>query len=113
MNWRWHLARHIEATGALPHGRYVPDPDVTAGWIPAERLLEPEYLRNAIARARPAEPQNRKDDDPRIGVSRMSRQYCAALTCIAVTGLANGAGIDLSPANCTFVFRATCRRESR
>jgi hypothetical protein len=53
----------------------------------------------------PPGPENPKDRDPRICSSRMSRQYCAALTTVALAGLANGVGIDLSPARCRVVFR--------
>jgi hypothetical protein len=101
MNWRWHLARQVEAMGPMARGRYIPDPEMSPESVPGERFADAEYLRACIARAQPT----RNDDDPRVGVSRMSRQYCAALTCVALTGLANGAGIDLSPARCSMAFR--------
>jgi hypothetical protein len=80
---------------------------MSAEWISGARLMDPAFLHAAITRARPADPRtgNPKDQDPRIGVSRMSRQYCAALTCVALTGLVNGVGIDLSPARCRVLFQ--------
>jgi hypothetical protein len=108
--WRRHLARQVKDLGPMTHGRYLPESDVAQEQISGEWLLDADYLRTAIARARPAvtdppEPENPKDRDLRICSSRMSRQYCAALTTVALAGLANGVGIDLSPARCTVIFR--------
>jgi Ferric iron reductase FhuF-like transporter len=101
MTWRWQLARHLDAMGPMTRGRYLPDPDLAPEPVPGECFLDAEFLRAAIARAQPTQD----DVDPRIGVSRMSRQYCAALTCVALVGLAHGVGIDLSPGRFAMVFR--------
>lgn len=106
-NWRQHLAHYIDEIGPMPRGRYLPDLDRSAEWVAGERLIDPGYLRTAIRRARPANPMNwnPKDTDPRICLSKMSRQYCASLTTVALAGLAAGVGIDLSPASVTAVIQ--------
>ncbi|TCO46471.1 ferric iron reductase [Actinocrispum wychmicini] len=101
MTWRWQLARQLDAMGPMTRGRYLPDPDLAPEPVPGERFLDSGFLCEAIARAQPTS----QDADPRIGVSRMSRQYCAALTCVALVGLANGVGVDLSPGRVSVVFR--------
>lgn len=106
LDWRWHLARQLDELGPMVRSRYVPEP---AGLtqVSGARMLEDEFLRAAIMRARPAEPatgDESRDDDPRIAVSRMSRLYCAALNSVALAGLANGVGIDLSPGRYSVMF---------
>jgi hypothetical protein len=107
VDWRWHLARQLDELGPMVRPRFVAEAD-GAEQVSGTRLLDAEFLRAAIARARPAElvPGNEwRDDDPRIGVSRMSRLYCASLSCVAFVGLANGVGIDLSPDRYRVIFR--------
>lgn len=105
-DWRWHLARQLEDLGPVVRSRYTPEPDGGAQ-VSGARLLEPDSLRAAIGRARPAVPATdggTRDEDLRIAASRMSRLYCASLTSIALAGLANGVGIDLSPERCAVIF---------
>ncbi|HEX6355430.1 IucA/IucC family C-terminal-domain containing protein [Actinophytocola sp.] len=106
LDWQWHLVRQLDELGPTVRPRYLPDPAGLAQ-VSGSRLLDAEFLRAAIMRARPAEPttgDGSRDDDPRIGVSRMSRLYCAALNCVALAGLANGVGIDLSPGRYSVTF---------
>lgn len=107
LDWRWHLARQLDELGPVVRSRYVLEP-AGAARVSGARLLEDQFLRAAIMRARPAEPargDGSRDEDPRICVSRMSRLYCAALTSIALAGLANGVGIDLSPGRYSVIFK--------
>lgn len=102
--WRAELARRVDAVGAMARGRFVAEPGGER--VSGERLLEPGILSAAVGRARPAggASGDPKDLDPRIALSRMSRAYCASLTCVALVGLANGVGVDLSPGRCTVTF---------
>ena len=88
--------------GPKAQGRYVPDPDMSSDWVACERFLDRESLRATLERA-----VKRREDDPLIAVSRVVRHYCAALTCVAVTGLANGVGVDLTPVWCAVTFKGT------
>jgi ferric iron reductase protein FhuF len=106
LDWRWQLVRQLDELGPMVRRRYVPEPGGLEH-VTGDRLLEAEFLRASIMRARPAQPapgEDSRDDDPRVGVSRMTRLYCAALSSVAFAGLANGVGIDLSPGRYTVVF---------
>lgn len=107
-DWRWYLAEYLSELGPNPRGRFLPEPAEDDERVSGEALLDPGYLRASIDRAGPTDPHpgNPNDRDPRIGVSRMTREYCASLTCVALAGLANGVGIDLSPARCVAIFRS-------
>jgi hypothetical protein len=104
VDWRWHLAGQLDELGPLVRRRYVREPG-DSEHIPGVRFLETGFLRASIARAAPVAPvEGSRDEDPRIAASRMSRLYCAALSCVALVGLANGVGIDLSPGRYTVIF---------
>lgn len=105
LDWRWQLVRRLDELGPMVRRRFAPEPDGLPQ-VRGDRLLETDFLRAAILRARPAQPApaGSRDDDPRIGASRLTRAYCASLTCVALVGLANGVGIDLSPGRYTMVL---------
>jgi hypothetical protein len=87
----------------MVRSRYVPDP-AGSTQVSGARLRVPACGDHAGRPAEPATDDESRDDDPRIGVSRMSRLYCAALSSVALAGLANGVGIGLSPGRYSVMF---------
>ena len=76
--------------------------------IPATRFFDPEFLRGVIDEFR-AEPMatdgshrgaKRADTRMAIAVSRFARRYSGPVTAVALTGLAAGIGLDVSPERC-------------
>jgi ferric iron reductase protein FhuF len=96
MERRWPnaLAEQLDALGRWFEGRLVLEPDPSAEVVPAERFFDVNYLRSAVART----------GDGAIAVSRFSRHYASSLSAIALVALAQGVGLDLSPANCRLVI---------
>ncbi|MEV4313041.1 IucA/IucC family C-terminal-domain containing protein [Actinocrispum sp. NPDC049592] len=105
MGWRECLARSVDEIGPMPRGRYLPRPEPAQEWVSGVQLIEPGYLSAAIRRARPVAQDGPRDRDVRVAVSRMTRQYVASLTCVALAGLAQGMGIDLSPTRVSALIR--------
>jgi hypothetical protein len=99
-------------------GRLVPGPAPTDELVPAERYLELDFLRAAIARAHSTQaPAERSVDGPeladdeadidlRIAVSRFTRQYASSISAVALVALARGVGLNLSASRCTMIVRS-------
>lgn len=115
--WQESMARQLRGLGRWFEGRLVIERDETAESIPAERYLDAGHLNEAINRAlhidqgAPASPRPRTGDDgdaerpdARIAASRFTRHYSSALSAVALTGLAQGVGIDVSSPRCAMVI---------
>jgi ferric iron reductase protein FhuF len=108
--WRGGLAQQLDDFGYTRGGFVLaPGPDDTL--IPAARFFDRDYLRWAIAQTVPAlrgrdvRPGGDADREMRIAVSRFSRRYASLLSAATLVGLANGIGLDMSPARCAAVVR--------
>src|SRR5262245_23651322 len=99
--WRDLMAGQLNGLGRWVEGRLVAEPDSTRTLVPAERYLEHDHLRRAIAAA---DGTGREGIDVRIAASRFTRHYASALSAVALTGLARGVGIDVSLARCTMIL---------
>jgi hypothetical protein len=126
--WRPGLAGELDHMGRWFEGRFVLEPDESAELVPAERFLDLDHLREAVARAAdgaldqwgpmvpetgavdPAEDgadeANDGDEnvDLRLAVVRFTRHYTSSLSAIALVGLARGIGLDMSAARCQLVI---------
>jgi ferric iron reductase protein FhuF len=108
--WRGGLARELDGFG-YTRGAFVLAPDPEDTRIPAVRFFDRDYLRWAIAQTVPAlrgrdiRPGGDADKEMRIAVSRFSRRYASLLSAATLVGLANGIGLDVSPARCTAVVK--------
>ncbi len=99
-------------------GRLVPEPAPSDELVPAERYLEPDFLRDAIARAASTQlhakhyvpglelPDDDATIDLRIAVSRFTRQYASSLSAVALVALGRGVGLDLSAPRCRMIVRS-------
>jgi hypothetical protein len=109
-SWRGGLARRLDDFG-YTRGAFVLAPGPEDTLIPAARFFDRDYLRWAIAqtdpvlRGRDVRPGGDADGEMRIAVSRFSRRYASLLSAATLVGLANGIGLDVSPARCTAVVR--------
>jgi hypothetical protein len=110
VSWRAGLARRLDDF-AYTRGAFVLAPGPEDALIPAGRFFDRDYLRRAIAQTVPAlhgrdiRPGGGADKEMRIAVSRFSRRYASLLSAATLTALANGIGLDVSPARCTAVVR--------
>lgn len=111
--WHASLENELEHLGRWLRGRFVPEPAATDEVVPATRYHDLDYLREQIDRAKfttahevidPAAED--KEVDLRIAVSRFTRQYASSVSAVALTGLANGVGFDLSAARCRVIIRS-------
>lgn len=118
------LAGDTRRLGTWIDGRFVGSPEASDEVVPAERFLDPDYLRYAVDRVRetsvPAsgvdlasrpdllgadgEGDAQVTADLRIATSRFTRTYAAAVSYAALLALGRGVGVDLSPASCRIVF---------
>ena len=99
-------------------GRLVSEPAPTDEVVPAERYLDVDFLRAAIARAASTQahakhhvdgvelPDDGADADLRIAVSRFTRQYSSSISAVALVALARGVGLDLSASRCRLIVRS-------
>jgi ferric iron reductase protein FhuF len=99
-------------------GRLVPEPGPSDEVVPAERYLDLDFLRAAIARAASTQPpaehyvgelemaEDEADIDLRIAVSRFTRQYASSISAVALVALARGVGLDLSAPRCNMIVRS-------
>jgi hypothetical protein len=99
-------------------GRLVPEPTATDEVVPAERYLDLDFLRAAIARAAstqaraehytsaPEMPDDEADIDLRVAVSRFTRQYASSISAVALVALAHGVALDLSASKCRLIVRS-------
>ena len=117
-DWRRSLADGIGRLGRWFQGRYILDDPESAEAIPAARYFEPDFLREAIAASHTvdrellfADPADQVVDEPdvdidvRTAVSRVTRHYAGCLTVTALTALAHGVALNLSPSHCRIVTR--------
>ncbi|HEU5159074.1 MAG TPA: hypothetical protein VFU43_18910 [Streptosporangiaceae bacterium] len=108
--WRHGLARRLDAF-VFTRGGFVLAPGPQDAVIPAARFFDRDYLRRAIAQTVPALrgrdplPGGDTDREMRIAVSRFSRRYASLLSAATLAGLANGIGLDVSPARCSAIVR--------
>ena len=109
-SWRAGLARRLDEFGYTRGGFVLaPGPDDTL--IPATRFFDRDHLRWAIAQTVPAlrgrdlRPGDDAGKHMRIAASRFSRRYASLLSAATLVGLANGIGLDVSPARCAAVIR--------
>ncbi len=113
--WEVALRRELTALGRWFEGRYVAEPGRDDDVVPATRFLEPDFLRAAIARGQTtsfhptasSESASSEDDDDvnlRIAVSRFTRQYASSVSAVALAGLAQGVGLDVSASRCRILF---------
>jgi hypothetical protein len=111
--WHASLEGELESLGRWLRGRFVPEPAPTDEIVPATRYHDLDYLREQIDRAKfttahelidPSAED--KEVDLRIAVSRFTRQYASSVSAVALTGLANGVGFDLSAARCRVIIRS-------
>lgn len=111
------LVDRLERLGRWFRGRLIEEPAPSDEVVPAEKYLDIEFLRSAIARAASIQPQvaeqrrdiaveDGADLDLRIAVSRFTRQYVSSISAVALVGLAYGVGLDLSPARCRMIIRS-------
>ena len=111
--WNRSLAQGIGRLGRWFQGRYVLDGPGSVDAVPATRYFEPDFLRQAIASAHSVDREllledrpDHVDDEPevdinlRIAISRLTRHYTGCLTVAALSALAHGVALDLSPRNC-------------
>lgn len=115
------VLRQVEDLGHWFDGRIVPKADPSDELITAGSLLDPDMLRAVIIRCASTTLHRRPpgiDEMPtevgtagssdlnlRFAVSRLSRNYCASLTTLAIVGLTHGFGIDLSADKCTVIIK--------
>jgi hypothetical protein len=104
----------LEELGPLFQGRLVQEAGPSDEIVAAERYLDSEFLRAAVARAAStvahiADPADARSDeadiDLRIAVSRFTRQYASSISAVALVALAHGVGLDLSPPRCQMLLR--------
>ncbi|HEV8563772.1 MAG TPA: IucA/IucC family C-terminal-domain containing protein [Actinomycetota bacterium] len=106
-DWEGALSRQLDDLGRWLQGRFVPKPDASDEVVPAERYLDEDYLRNAIGRAGTLHSSDEgPETDPRVAVSRFTRQYSSSLSIIALVSLAQGVGLDVSPGRCRMIVRS-------
>lgn len=123
-SWRQLVRGQVDDLGRWFDGRLVLDPTPSDEIVPAERFLDPDYLLESIRRARsmrsaqaengdlPSLPDQSgagdasggADLDTQIALSRFARQYSSALTAVAMAGLVNGVGLDLSAPRCRMIY---------
>jgi ferric iron reductase protein FhuF len=109
-SWRAGLTSRLDEF-AYTRGGFVLAPGPEDTLIPAARFFDRDYLRWAIAQTVPAlrgrdvRPGGEADREMRIAVSRFSRRYASLLSAATLVGLANGIGLDVSPARCVAVVR--------
>jgi hypothetical protein len=111
--WHASLENELEHLGRWLRGRFVADPAATDEIVPATRYHDLDYLREQIDRAKFTTAHELIDPDAedkevdlRIAVSRFTRQYASSVSAVALTGLANGVGFDLSAARCRVIIRS-------
>jgi hypothetical protein len=109
--WRTALFDDLRGLGRWTQGRFVPELTSADEVVPAERYLDPDFLRRAVDRGKFTtlihRPGSSADDevDPRVAVSKFTRIYAACVSHVALCGLARGVGIDVSLARCRMVIR--------
>jgi hypothetical protein len=98
--------------------RLVPEPAPSDEVVSADRYLDLDFLRAAIARAHSTQPpaqhyvtgpntnEDEADIDLRIAVSRFTRQYASSISAVALVALARGVGLDLSARRCNVIVRS-------
>ncbi|MGH9245881.1 MAG: hypothetical protein ACRD29_16490 [Acidimicrobiales bacterium] len=106
------ISAQLDALGRWIEGRFVVVPDPSDEVVPATEYFDSDFLRAAVARAHTTPlhgdgvaAADDADVNLRIAVSRFTRHYPAAITAIALVGLANGVGIDLSAVRCRLIVR--------
>lgn len=112
--WKERLQSRLDSLGRYAEGRFVIRPESGVEFIPAERFLDPEFLKHVIARAAQAESpdsifepgRHSPSDAMRIHahVSRFVRHYAGAISAPALVGLAEGMGIDVSASRCRLIM---------
>jgi Ferric iron reductase FhuF-like transporter len=108
--WWVSLDNRLSELGRWLEGRLVFEPDPSLEVVPAEQYLDPDFLHEAIARARhmhATEDDNSLDPDTdlRIAVSRFTRQYASSVSIVALVSLANGVGVDVSARRCRMIVK--------
>jgi ferric iron reductase protein FhuF len=105
--WQASLAQQLDDLGRYLTGSFVATPRPGDTVIPATRLFESDCLCEAIADTwgSPAIADLNTDDpiDFGIAASRFARRIAQPLSAVALAGLAQGVGFDVSPERCTMV----------
>lgn len=110
-DWRTSLTAQLDALDRWFQDRFRAEPEPGRTPIPATRFLDVDFLREFVdgLAALPDGahvPGSRPADYVRtIAASRFARWYSASVTSVALAGLANGVGIDVSPERTTYTPR--------
>jgi ferric iron reductase protein FhuF len=102
-DWRTSITAELDSLDRWFSGRFLAELGLEHTPIPATHFLHPEFLREFIGgmvglpSGEGIPPSRRTDFMLAIGASRFARWYASSLTAVALTGLANGVGLDVSP----------------
>jgi hypothetical protein len=106
--YSWQLSLRQEMAALDRSARFADASAPRSEFVPVTRLLEPSYLHELILRAggsgSAADDAAISEIDLTIAVSRFTRQYCGAVSAIALIGLARGVGIDMAPERCSVML---------
>jgi ferric iron reductase protein FhuF len=102
--WQEGIKQRVDQLGRYVEGRLLLTVDPDAEAVAATEFLDDEYLENAMARASGAVGDGPVGLTFHAGVSRFVRHYTGSLSIPALVGLAEGVGVDVSPARCTMLM---------
>lgn len=103
-DWREGVRQRTDQLGRYVEGRFLLAPEPDAETVAAERFLDDDYLEQAMIRAAATDGDGSDPMRFHAGVSRFIRHYTGSLSIAALVGLAEGVGLDVSPARCTLVM---------
>ena len=109
VRWQDALVGELRSLGPWIEDRFLPTPGEASA--PARTFHDGDYLADVIARMRA--PRSASIEPPRrgsefeftVGASRLARCYSSSVTAVAMAGLANGVGLDVSAQRCTLTPR--------
>lgn len=110
LSWQDALVGELRSLGRWIEDRFLATPGEASA--PARTFHDEDYLADLIARLRA--PRSLSMEPPRrgsefeftVGASRLARWYSSSVTAVAMAGLANGVGLDVSAERCTLTPRA-------